>query len=71
MVLCRNHDGTLQFSEFKALANRYPMSLFPLYNFQSRLKQATLGDETWNLVRLRVDGAIDLSKATAAAMAKA
>jgi hypothetical protein len=67
--LVRNGDGLLQFEEFRDLAKRFPMSMFPLFNFQVRLKEATLGQEKWSDVKFRVDEALDFMAAEKRALA--
>lgn len=67
----RNGDGQLQYEEFRDLARRFPMSVFPLFNFQVRLKEKTLGFDGWNRIKMRVDMILDIDMATKRAMAAA
>jgi hypothetical protein len=45
------------------------MSMFPLFNFQVRLKEATLGQEKWGSIKFRVDEALDFMAAEKRALA--
>ena len=55
VVCCRNRDGTIQFSEFLALARRFPLAFSQLYRLQSHLQESTLGAKAWIKVRNHVD----------------
>jgi hypothetical protein len=50
-----NKDGAIQFDEFLALAQRFPLAMFPLFQFQIQVHAATLGQEGWMKVKRRVD----------------
>ena len=70
-MLCSNGDGQLQYEEFRDLARRFPMSMFPLFNFQVRVKEATLGADEWARIKGRVDDALDTAAAIKRAYATA
>jgi hypothetical protein len=38
------------------------MALFPLFNFQVRLKEVTLGHERWAQIKYKVDDTLDMMR---------
>lgn len=50
-----NMDGRVTFAEFLELARRFPLAMFPLYQFQIHLQDATLGAQGWMKIKQRVE----------------
>jgi EF-hand domain pair len=65
-----NKDGAIQFEEFHALAQRFPLALFQLFQFQIQVQAATLGQEGWMKVKRRVDLMLETAAMTAAVSPK-
>jgi Ca2+-binding EF-hand superfamily protein len=42
-----NADGLIDFDEFKALNDRYPLVLHPAFRMQDKLQKNTLGEHVW------------------------
>jgi len=42
-----NGDGVIDMYEFRELARRYPMLLFPAFRMQEKMQKMTLGERTW------------------------
>lgn len=40
-------DGTISFSEFKAIHNKFPFLLYPAFRMQTKIEEKTLGRKWW------------------------
>merc|ERR1712227_930766 len=55
-----NEDGLIDFSEFTAIQDRFPMTLFPAFRFQDKLQKFTLGEREWVRIAENLKKAQDL-----------
>ena len=51
----KNTDGMMDFNQFKTCHQRFPLTLFPAFRFQDRIRAKVLGTATWIDVSRRIE----------------
>eukprot|EP00515_Schizochytrium_aggregatum_P011029 CAMPEP_0202081404 /NCGR_PEP_ID=MMETSP0964-20121228/13995_1 /ASSEMBLY_ACC=CAM_ASM_000500 /TAXON_ID=4773 /ORGANISM="Schizochytrium aggregatum, Strain ATCC28209" /LENGTH=367 /DNA_ID=CAMNT_0048648959 /DNA_START=58 /DNA_END=1161 /DNA_ORIENTATION=+ len=58
-----NSDGKIDFGEFQALNNKFPMLLFPAFRMQEHMMANTLGKDWWTKKKATLQGERDVADA--------
>jgi hypothetical protein len=52
---CRNPDGMMDFRQFKNSNTRFPLTLFPAFRLQDKIRQTILGAAAWLDISRRIE----------------